>query len=95
VAGSALEMIPDETLIDGEIAAFDSEGRSSFNLLQNHRSRETELQFYVFDLLILRGKNLIQQPLEKRRELLRTKVMPGLPDSIRFPRPSRRPYRTY
>jgi len=80
----ALEKLPDETLIDGEIVAFDSEGRPSFNVLQNHRSRETELQFYVFDLLILRGKNLIQQSLEKRRELLRTKVMPGLPDSIRY-----------
>ena len=74
----ALEKLPDETLIDGEIVAFDSEGRPSFNVVQNHRSRETELQFYVFDLLILRGKDLIQQPLEKRREVLRTKVMPGV-----------------
>jgi DNA ligase D-like protein (predicted ligase) len=80
----ALEKLPDETVIDGEIVAFDSEGRPSFNVLQNHRSRETELQFYVFDLLILRGKDLTQQPLEKRLELLRTKVMPGLPDSIRY-----------
>jgi DNA ligase D-like protein (predicted ligase) len=80
----ALEKFPDETVIDGEIVAFDSEGRLSFNVLQNHRSRETELQFYVFDLLILRGKDLTQQSLEKRRELLRTKVMPGLPDSIRY-----------
>jgi DNA ligase D-like protein (predicted ligase) len=80
----ALEKLPDETVIDGEIVAFDSEGRPSFNVLQNHHSRDTELQFYVFDLLILRGKDLTQQPLEKRRELLRTKVMPGLPDSIRY-----------
>lgn len=80
----ALEKLPDETVIDGEIVAFNSEGRPSFNVLQNHRNRETELQFYVFDLLILRGKDLTQQSLEKRRELLRTKVMPGLPDSIRY-----------
>jgi ATP-dependent DNA ligase len=53
-------------------------------VLQNHRSREAELQFYVFDLLILRGKDITQQSLEKRRELLRTKVMPGLPDSILY-----------
>jgi DNA ligase D-like protein (predicted ligase) len=80
----ALEKLPDETVIDGEIVAFDSEGRPSFNVLQNHRSRETELQFYVFDLLILRGKDQTQQPLEKRRELIRTKVIPRLPDSIRY-----------
>jgi ATP-dependent DNA ligase len=80
----ALEKLPDETVIDGEIVAFDSEGRPSFNVLQNHRSRETELQFYAFDLLLLRGKDLTQQPLEKRRELLRTKVIPRLPDTIRY-----------
>jgi len=80
----ALEKLPDETLIDGEIVAFDSEGQPSFNVLQNQRSRETELQFYVFDLLILSGKDLTQQSLEKRRELLRLKVMPRLPDSIRY-----------
>jgi len=66
----ALGKLPDETVIDGEIVAFDSAGRPSFNVLQNHRNRETELQFYVFDLLILRGKDLTQQSLEKRRELL-------------------------
>jgi ATP-dependent DNA ligase len=81
---SALEKLPDETVIDGEVVAFDPEGRPSFNVLQNNRSRETELQFYVFDLLILRGKDITQQSLEKRRELLRTKVMPLLPDSIRY-----------
>jgi ATP-dependent DNA ligase len=55
---SALEKLPDETMIDGEVVAFDLEGRPSFNVLQNHRSLKTELQFYVFDLLILRGKDL-------------------------------------
>jgi ATP-dependent DNA ligase len=76
----ALEKLPDETVINGEVLAFDPEGRPSFNVLQNHRSRKTELQF----LLILRGKDLTQQSLEQRRELLRTKVMPLLPDSIRY-----------
>jgi ATP-dependent DNA ligase len=80
----ALEALPDETVIDGEIVAYDPEGRPSFDVLQNHLSKKPPLHLYVFDLLVLRGKGLTHEPLEKRRELLRGKVMPLLPDSIRY-----------
>jgi bifunctional non-homologous end joining protein LigD len=70
-------------VIDGEIVAYGSDGRPSFNVLQNHRGAGPELHFYAFDLLTLRGRDLTREPLEKRRELLRMKVMPLLPDSIR------------
>ena len=79
----ALEALPDDTVVDGEIMAYDTEGRPSFNVLQNRRG-EPNLHLYVFDLLTLRGESLIRESLERRRELLRTKVMPLLPDSIRF-----------
>jgi ATP-dependent DNA ligase len=81
---TALEKLPDETVVDGEIVAYDPEGRPSFNVLQNHRSDGPELRFYAFDLLSLRGTDLTREPLHKRRELLRTKVMPHLPDTIRY-----------
>jgi ATP-dependent DNA ligase len=58
-------------LIDGEIVAVDENGRISFNLLQHHRSQASAIQFYAFDLLIYRGKSLLQVPLEIRRELLK------------------------
>jgi len=80
----ALEALPDETVIDGEIVAYDADGRPSFSVLQNRLSDKPQLHLYAFDLLVLRGKDLTQEPLEKRRELLLRKVMPLLPDSIRY-----------
>jgi len=80
----ALEALPDETVIDGEIIAYDTDGRPSFNVLQNRRTAGSELHLYAFDLLTLGGKDLRQEPLERRRELLRARVMPLLPDSIRY-----------
>ena len=47
-----LEPLPDETVV-----ALDATGRPSFNLLQNCATREYCLVFYVFDLLILAGKD--------------------------------------
>src|SRR5215469_10234548 len=39
-------------VIDGEIAALDQHGRSSFQLLQNYgKSKRTPLVYYAFDLL--------------------------------------------
>src|SRR5579859_3962864 len=80
----AFEPLADETVIDGEIVAFDEVGRPSFNLLQNHAPHEVSLIFYAFDLLVLAGEDLMGEPLEVRREILRTKVMPRLAEPIRF-----------
>jgi ATP-dependent DNA ligase len=71
-------------VIDGEIIAYDTDGRPSFNVLQNRRGAGLDLHLYAFDLLTLRGESMTREPLEIRRALLRTKVMPLLPDSIRF-----------
>ena len=49
----ALATLPDNTLIDGEIVAFDHEGRPSFNALQNYGSAPAPVVFYVFDVLVL------------------------------------------
>ena len=80
----ALEALPDGTVMDGEIVAYDAAGRPSFNVLQNHLSDQPELHLYAFDLLALQGRDLTSEPLEKRREQLRRKVMPLLPESIRY-----------
>jgi DNA ligase D-like protein (predicted ligase) len=66
----AYERLPPGTLVDGEIVALDANGRISFNLLQHHRSRAQALLYYVFDVLIYRGRSLLKEPLELRRQLL-------------------------
>src|SRR5215469_265233 len=80
---AALAELPDETVIDGEIVALDESGRPSFNLLQNYGSSDSPIFYYVFDLLILSGHDVMSEPLGKRRDLLRKHVLPKLKDPIR------------
>src|SRR5262245_30494061 len=69
IAG-ACERLPPGTLLDGEIVALDERGRVSFNLLQHHRSKAQALLFYAFDVLIYRGRSLVELALSTRREVL-------------------------
>jgi bifunctional non-homologous end joining protein LigD len=82
----ALKLLPAEhVVIDGEIAALDETGRSSFQLLQAFKSSEqcVPLVYYAFDLLFLEGKDLCKQPLSTRRKLL-AGLLEKAPASIRF-----------
>jgi ATP-dependent DNA ligase len=67
---TALKGLPDDTILDGEVVALDSEGRSDFNLLQNFRSAESKIHYYVFDILALKGKDISTLPLTERRKIL-------------------------
>ena len=62
----ACERLPPGTLVDGEIVALDENGRISFNLLQHHRSKAQALLFYVFDVLVYRGRSLLKEPLARK-----------------------------
>jgi DNA ligase D-like protein (predicted ligase) len=66
----ASEALAMDTLVDGEIVAVDEQGKISFNLLQHHRSKAQALLFYVFDVLIYHGRNLLNRPLTERRAAL-------------------------
>jgi ATP-dependent DNA ligase len=81
---TALDSLPDETVIDGEIVALDEEGRPSFNVLQNLGSSKAPIVFYVFDVMILAGRNVMKEPLDTRRELLERKILPKLKEPIRY-----------
>src|ERR1700720_145826 len=80
---AAFATLPDETIIDGEIVAMDESGRPSFSRLQNFSANAGSITFYAFDMPMWKGNDLRTQPLDNRRELLRTKAMPKMP-AIRF-----------
>ncbi len=80
----ALAGLPDETVIDGEVVAFDDSGRPSFNRLQNYGSSKVPIFYYAFDLPILAGRDLRSQTLDVRRELLRKKVLSRLREPVRY-----------
>jgi DNA ligase D-like protein (predicted ligase) len=79
-----LAKMPDDTVIDGEVIAFDDDGRPSFNALQNYGSAPAPVIYYVFDVMVLAGRDVMREPLEKRRELLEQKVLPKLAEPVRY-----------
>ena len=76
---AAFAKLPDATIIDGEIVAIDESGRPSFSRFQNFSANADAITFYAFDMPMWKGHDLRAQPLDKRRELLRTKAMPNVP----------------
>jgi bifunctional non-homologous end joining protein LigD len=77
--GEALE--GHSAVLDGEVVAFDENGRPSFERLQGRmhltgeaaigaRSRSTPIVYVVFDLLYLDGESLLRRPYTERRERL-------------------------
>jgi bifunctional non-homologous end joining protein LigD len=55
-------------VVDGEIVAFDEEGKSSFQRLQN--GANAKLTYVVFDVLYAGGRDLRAEPLEARKKIL-------------------------
>jgi bifunctional non-homologous end joining protein LigD len=66
--------------VDGEIMAFDSEGRTNFGLLQQRLGlsgnavqrvqRVVPVTYLIFDVLTLDGEPLLDNPYDQRREVL-------------------------
>ena len=71
VSRDLLEAIEPNTALDGELVAFDDEGKLSFNALQNATAR-THVVFFAFDILMSEGKDVKSSPLRDRKALLRS-----------------------
>jgi bifunctional non-homologous end joining protein LigD len=66
----ALASLNGDFVLDGELVAIDSQGRPSFQLLQNNLSRVLPVYFYAFDLLNRDGELLVNLPIERRSKSL-------------------------
>ena len=66
----ALASLAGDFVLDGELVAFDPQGRPSFQILQNNLSQALPVYFYAFDLLNRDGKSILHVPIERCRELL-------------------------
>ena len=65
-----------DCVVDGELCMLDERGRPDFGLMQRG---EGSPAFYLFDLLELERQPLLEQPLERRRELLEELLVEGNP----------------
>ena len=63
-------------VVDGELVAFDAQGKPSFNAMQNVQA-STAVVFYCFDLLHFAGLNLRKARYEDRRRWLAQCLLPS------------------
>ncbi len=70
----ALGEFPEDTVVDGEVVALEGSGFPNFSLLQNYRSKASQIHFFVFDLLVYQGRDIACLPLIERRNVLRSAV---------------------
>ena len=72
-------------VVDGEIVAMNDEGMASFQQLQNFATRgeETHLEYYLYDILWLDGKDLTELTLLERKAILQS-IMPEGNNVIKF-----------
>ncbi len=76
VIADQLLCIEGDAVLDGEIAAVDKKGRSDFQLLQHYaENQDKPIQYQIFDLINLNGRDTTKLPLIKRKELLQ-KLIP-------------------
>ena len=77
-----------EAVLDGEVVAFDEDGRPSFERLQGRmnlasdaavrrRMADRPVTYLIFDLLYLDGRSLVDLPYTKRRERLEELELDG------------------
>ena len=75
----------DQTVLDGELVCFDEEGRPSLERMQRRVQRNArgsvgrapKAHFVAFDLLMLKGESVMNEPLSRRKSLLQDVLKPS------------------
>ena len=68
---TALQSLPFDTILDGEVVVLDESGLPDFQKLQHYgKESEGELRYYVFDILYLNGHETTSLPLTERKSLI-------------------------
>jgi bifunctional non-homologous end joining protein LigD len=77
------DLAAEQVILDGEVVAVDTKGRSSFQLLQSYQSGGAEkppLVYYVFDVIQFEGKDMTGLPLTTRK-LIAEQLVQGRSDA--------------
>lgn len=69
LAGLA-DAVPLDVVLDGEVVAFDADGRPSFGALQQRGRRPAHIRYVIFDVLEIGGRSTCSLPWRERRRLL-------------------------
>ncbi len=78
IVAEQLKSIKANAVIDGEIVVLNDEGKPDFQFLQHYsENHHRSIQYYVFDLLELNGKDTTGLPLLDRKELLKKLLPPN------------------
>ncbi len=82
---NALKKWQINAVVDGEVIALNDEGVASFQQLQNFATKgeDSRLEYYVFDILWLDGKDLTALTLLERKHILKN-ILPATEDVIKF-----------
>jgi bifunctional non-homologous end joining protein LigD len=68
-----LERLSHDVVLDGEICLLNAEGKPDFDALQGYKGSGL-LVYYIFDILWLDGYSVMELPLLRRKELLKTVI---------------------
>jgi bifunctional non-homologous end joining protein LigD len=79
IVADQLKTIKADAILDGEIVVLNDEGKPDFQFLQHYSENQNRpIQYYIFDVLQLNGKDTTELPLIERKQLLE-KIIPENP----------------
>lgn len=83
IAGPFATLRAETAYLDGELCGVRPDATTSFAMMQNAGGRGGELVFFLFDLLYLNGKPLLDRPLLERKRAL-ARLLAGAPECLHY-----------